>query len=621
MFVLFNREQSIIYEIKVSKMKNKNIFDAIRNIERKMNVCPETDCCDLRKYPMIDEDHFMYMESEFIENSSYLLLFPYYRNGEEPFIDIYIWDCTRISMPCRRFVICTGFRFAEEDEIEFEKYARSNDLRVYQDEMDLLYENIISFNPEYNYKKYTSEEAGMALLHLYYVSHHSGYLEILYKSGINYLAYDATEIPDCNYIGSSPEEIVGLPLKLLRILNQPGFSEYYTRKDALVKCLNTYYKYASYFKKRPSLLQWDYLYRIEGNDHLFNKTVYKRLSKYTDVIIVSLYIEFLKLQEKNKELSIGVPKAHELMDINEKLSILNLYNHNKVNKKIKTRKRASDLEFTGHKYSVVLPKEVNDIGKEALKQHNCLLSYVEPHIKGKTTIIFIRRTDEIEKPYVTAEVIGNKVEQFMGKFNLIPEADVFQFMEAYCAYKGISEFDPIELIEDNEYEDSIIVPDEIFEYMYSYSRRNSVCPRTKIKNRHEEVKAEKSDDVIQISMHDLYPEVMVTEEGGGSKQGDSLYGGSMGDMKYERKYKNEIDKFIWDNMVSLFDEKDERFSDCHDKLVSMVESLEICRHSFDMLWDIAEAYNITEVNHAILHLYKEYLTDDEIDMLKIIVSG
>ncbi len=597
-------------------MGNKRIIDAIRNIERKMNNYPETDCYNLEKYPLIDEDHFMYMESEFIRDSSHLLLFPYYRNGEEPFIDIYIWDCTRISMPCRRFVICTGFRFDEEDEIEFEKYARSNDLRVYQDEMDFLYKNIISFNPGYNYKKYTSEEAGMALLHLYYVSHHSGYLEILYKSGLNYLAYNATKIPDCNYIGSSPEEIIGAPLKLLRILNQAGFIEFYTRKDTIRKCLNVYYKYASYFKKKPSLLQWDYICRIENNDQLFNKTVYKRLAKCTDRIMVSMYIEFLKLQEENKELSIGVPKAHELMDINEKLSILNLYNRNKVNKKIKTRKQATNLEFTGHKYSVVLPADVNDMGKEALNQHNCLLSYVRPHSTGKTTIIFIRKTDDIEKSYITAEVVGNKVEQFMSKFNTIPESDdVFRFMESYCAYKKIS-FDPIFILEENDYEDSIIVSDEIFEYMYDYSRRNDVCPRPKIEKVPEDIKTGINNDVIQMTMYDLYPEVMITDEGGNSEQRDSLYSGSMGDMKYERKFKNIIDSFIWDNMGSLFDEKDERFSDCHDKLVTIVESLEICRHSFDILWDIAEVYNIPEVNYAILHSYKEYLTDDEVDMLK-----
>ena len=41
---------------------------------------------------------------------------------------------------------------------------------------------------------------------------------------------------------------------------------------------------------------------------------------------------------------------------------------------------------------------------EGRNNHNCVASYAELHAKGKNTIVFIRKKDEPEKSYITAEI-------------------------------------------------------------------------------------------------------------------------------------------------------------------------------------------------------------------------
>ncbi|HIE1072380.1 TPA: PcfJ domain-containing protein, partial [Enterococcus faecalis] len=43
--------------------------------------------------------------------------------------------------------------------------------------------------------------------------------------------------------------------------------------------------------------------------------------------------------------------------------------------------------------------------------------YLEQHTKGKTTIVFIRRKEEPDKPYFTLEYREKRVIQVQGKYN------------------------------------------------------------------------------------------------------------------------------------------------------------------------------------------------------------
>lgn len=74
----------------------------------------------------------------------------------------------------------------------------------------------------------------------------------------------------------------------------------------------------------------------------------------------------------------------------------------KLNKvKIEFRKT---LEFEDKEYLIRLPVDKNEIVKEGLELHHCVGSYAERHETGDTTIMFLRKKSEPDKPFYTIEV-------------------------------------------------------------------------------------------------------------------------------------------------------------------------------------------------------------------------
>jgi len=74
----------------------------------------------------------------------------------------------------------------------------------------------------------------------------------------------------------------------------------------------------------------------------------------------------------------------------------------KLNKaKIEFRKT---LEFEGEDYLIRLPVDKNEIVKEGMELHHCVGGCAERHEAGDTTIMFLRKKSEPDKPFYTIEV-------------------------------------------------------------------------------------------------------------------------------------------------------------------------------------------------------------------------
>ena len=78
-----------------------------------------------------------------------------------------------------------------------------------------------------------------------------------------------------------------------------------------------------------------------------------------------------------------------------------------------------------------LPKRVREIREEGNNQHHCVATYIDRMVSGKTCILFIRKKNEPEKSYYTAEVREQEVIQVRGKCNKNPGEDVEKFMEMF----------------------------------------------------------------------------------------------------------------------------------------------------------------------------------------------
>ena len=90
-----------------------------------------------------------------------------------------------------------------------------------------------------------------------------------------------------------------------------------------------------------------------------------------------------------------------------------------VNKKVCYRRKG---------LQIVCPSTPEDLVQEGKNLHHCVGSYAERVAKGQCLILFLRHTDEPEKPFYTIEVRGDQVQQVHGDHNSNPTPEVEQFI-------------------------------------------------------------------------------------------------------------------------------------------------------------------------------------------------
>lgn len=94
-----------------------------------------------------------------------------------------------------------------------------------------------------------------------------------------------------------------------------------------------------------------------------------------------------------------------------------------------------EMEYTGREYSVVLPKNIDDLKAEGANLHHCVGSYVDSVIEGKTQILFLRK--DVEESLVTIEVRNGRLSQARGLYNRSISEKEEEFLKRYCAIKNI----------------------------------------------------------------------------------------------------------------------------------------------------------------------------------------
>lgn len=76
------------------------------------------------------------------------------------------------------------------------------------------------------------------------------------------------------------------------------------------------------------------------------------------------------------------------------------------------------LEFSYGDYEVVVPMTSQEFIDEGNAQSNCVARlYLPKVIKGTTNIVFVRRKSDLEKSYITCEVLNGEIEQYLARFN------------------------------------------------------------------------------------------------------------------------------------------------------------------------------------------------------------
>ena len=82
-----------------------------------------------------------------------------------------------------------------------------------------------------------------------------------------------------------------------------------------------------------------------------------------------------------------------------------------------TKKERIKLEYEDDDYIIKLPDVPEDIRTEGLKLNHCVGGYVNDHISGKTTIMFLRQKSNPDKSWYTIEIRNGSIKQIHGYGN------------------------------------------------------------------------------------------------------------------------------------------------------------------------------------------------------------
>lgn len=105
----------------------------------------------------------------------------------------------------------------------------------------------------------------------------------------------------------------------------------------------------------------------------------------------------------------------------------------------KIRKRFKDLidryYFTTERLIIRPAKDTKELIEEGKALNHCVGGYAGKYAKGDNILLFIRKVEEVDKPYYTVEVRNNEIVQVRGKDNCNPTEDITGFIEEFIKAK------------------------------------------------------------------------------------------------------------------------------------------------------------------------------------------
>ena len=95
-------------------------------------------------------------------------------------------------------------------------------------------------------------------------------------------------------------------------------------------------------------------------------------------------------------------------------------------------------EYHTQKYSIIVPKHSTEIEVEADTLKHCVRSYIQPMCDGKTCILFLRETKDLDTPLVTIEVKRGVLLQAYGKEDSKPTDEQLKFIKNWAKRQHIT---------------------------------------------------------------------------------------------------------------------------------------------------------------------------------------
>lgn len=309
--------------------------------------------------------------------------------------------------------------------------------------------------------RYGEKEEDFAALFYLRVFYEYPAIEYLVKMGLHRLVRQVVEgryqpyvvfPPHVNFKKKSPTDILGIPKQYFPVLQdidagdtevgilQSLASAGVTKdvREAAFWCKNsgvtdaksitvplrymTAHRWMKYIEKQVSKRP-DPRYRVNGYNSLFATTALD----YKDYLImcadcrVDLTNDFnlfpKDLRQRHDDL-VKIAKTEEVKKMNRA-----------IGKQFAGLKKRYGWQANG--LIIVPPKSADAIVQEAEKLLHCAGRYASAMAKGETTILFIRKESDPQKPYYTMEVSHEKIVQIRGYDNSDPPKEINMFISEW----------------------------------------------------------------------------------------------------------------------------------------------------------------------------------------------
>ena len=294
---------------------------------------------------------------------------------------------------------------------------------------------------------------------VYYDAFHgyANFFEYMFKVGVNNLAYQLVQKNPYKYIQGKEKSLINmlsLSKETYRELLQLG-------NKATLDDLNRLQRYTEF--KLVNQRDREVFDKFLANDTYHANELLKvlpmSLNKFgrwaeTQKFDLRTYIDYLKMCKElgldMKNSFVSMPK--ELRSAHDMVTAM--YNEMKFDIKLKkyadeANQYVSEYEkivpnniqkykFENNLMQIVVPKTTRDIGHEGYKLRHCVAQYMSDVVANKKTILFVRNKSEIDVPFFTMEIIGNKITQCKGYRNCPRPVEVESFLKSFARNKHLS---------------------------------------------------------------------------------------------------------------------------------------------------------------------------------------
>ena len=131
-----------------------------------------------------------------------------------------------------------------------------------------------------------------------------------------------------------------------------------------------------------------------------------------------------KAHDEAVELDRALKKEAEI----EKNKQKDIETKTKFDRQLELHKR---MEMRINGLAFILPRKATDLVNEGFELHHCVSTYINQYASGKTTILFIRDQEEIDRPLYTMEFQNKEIVQIRAKYNQRPPEEVFAAAEIW----------------------------------------------------------------------------------------------------------------------------------------------------------------------------------------------